>query len=116
MPDINWGGDATTAPFSSSFDETAGNFILAEDNDGSVVLLEWDGATWQYRGPVAMNGEDISGVGTLTAATATADVELAGPTASEGDVVTVPDNPDTVPIFFDAATGQPLVPNLEETV
>jgi len=71
MPDINWGGDETTAPFSSRLDETAGNFILAEDNDGSTVLLEWDGSTWQYRGPVEMNGEDISGVGTLTATDAT---------------------------------------------
>ena len=71
MPDINWGGDETTAPFSSRLDETAGNFILAEDNDGSTVLLEWDGSTWQYRGPVEMNGADISGVGTLTATDAT---------------------------------------------
>jgi len=38
---------------------------------------------------------------------------LSGPTASEGDVVTLPDNPDTIPVFFDAQTGEPLVPDLE---
>jgi hypothetical protein len=71
MPDINWGGDSSTAPFSSRLDEANVDLILAEDNNGNTVLLEWDGTTWQYRGPVEMNGEDISGVGTLTAADAT---------------------------------------------
>ena len=42
--------------------------------------------------------------------------ELSGATASEGDVVTLPEDPHVVPIFFDAQTGQPLVPDLEETV
>ena len=45
-----------------------------------------------------------------------ANTELSGPTATEGDVVTLPSNPDAVPIFFDTQTGQPLVPDLEETV
>jgi hypothetical protein len=71
MPDINWGGDSSTAPFSSRLDEANGDLILAEDNSGGTVLLEYDGTTWQYRGPVEMNGEDISGVGTLTATDAT---------------------------------------------
>jgi hypothetical protein len=71
MPDINWGGDSSTAPFSSRLDEANGDLILAEDNSGGTVLLEYDGTTWQYRGPVEMNGEDISGVGTLTATGAT---------------------------------------------
>jgi len=84
MPDINWGGDSSTAPFSSRLDETNGDLILAEDNGGSVVLLEWDGSTWQYRGPVEMNGEDISGVGTLTAT----DVTVSG-TVDAGAVNTV---------------------------
>jgi hypothetical protein len=52
----------------------------------------------------------------LSPATLEAGTKLSAPTASEGDVVTVPDNPDVVPIYFDAQTGQPLVPNLEETV
>jgi len=89
MPDINWGGDETTAPFSSRLDETAGNFILAEDNDGSTVLLEYDGSTWQYRGPVEMNGEDISGVGTLTATDATVSGTVDAGTVSTDDSVTV---------------------------
>jgi hypothetical protein len=53
---------------------------------------------------------------TLTPISLEADKGLKGPTASEGDVVTLPSNPDVVPIFFDAQTGQPLVPDLEETV
>jgi len=54
---------------------------------------------------------DSSTVGSLEA-----DGSLSGPTASEGDVVTLPDNPDVVPIYFDAQTGEPLYPDLEETV
>jgi parallel beta-helix repeat protein len=71
MPDINWGGDSSTAPFSSRLDEANGDLILAEDNSGGTVLLEYDGSTWQYRGPVELNGNDISGVGALTATDAT---------------------------------------------
>jgi len=56
-------------------------------------------------------GADSATVGSLEA-----DGSLSGPTASEGDVVTVPDNPDVVPIYFDATTGEPLYPDLEETV
>ena len=52
----------------------------------------------------------------IDAAEVSATAELSGATASEGDVVTLPDDPDVVPIFFDAQTGQPLVPDLEETV
>ena len=52
----------------------------------------------------------------LAPATLEADGSLSGPTASEGDVVTVPDNPDVVPIYFDSNTGEPLVPDLEKTV
>jgi hypothetical protein len=73
MPDINWGGDSSTAPFSSRLDEANGDLILAEDNSGGTVLLEYDGTTWQYRGAVDMNGENISGVGTLTATDVVAD-------------------------------------------
>lgn len=55
------------------------------------------------------DGDDITPTTIETA-------ELNGPTASEGDVVTLPNNPNVVPIYFDAQTGQPLVPDLEETV
>ena len=66
MPDINWDGDAESAPFRSRYDEASGNLILAETDTGTG-LFEWDGTTWQYRGPVEMNGEDVSGIGSLTA-------------------------------------------------
>ena len=66
MPDINWDGDAASAPFRSRYDEASGNLILAETDTGTG-LFEWDGSAWQFRGPVEMNGEDVSGIGTLTA-------------------------------------------------
>ena len=60
-------------------------------------------------------GPDIS-ANEIDAAEVSATTELSGPTASEGDVVTLPENPDTIPIFFDAETGDPLVPDLEVTL
>ena len=66
MPDINWGGDAAGAPFTSRLDDESGNLILAETDTGTG-LFEWDGSAWQFRGPVEMNGEDVSGIGSLTA-------------------------------------------------
>ena len=66
MPDINWNGDAESAPFTSRLDDASGNLILAETDTGTG-LFEWDGSAWQFRGPVEMNGEDVSGIGSLTA-------------------------------------------------
>ena len=66
MPDINWGGDAEGAPFTSRLDDENENLILAETDTGTA-LFEWDGSAWQFRGPVEMNGEDVSGIGSLTA-------------------------------------------------
>ena len=66
MPDINWGGDAAGAPFTSRLDDESENLILAETDTGTA-LFEWDGGAWQFRGPVEMNGEDVSEVGSLTA-------------------------------------------------
>ena len=66
MTNINWNGDAESAPFKSRFDDESGNLILAETDTGTA-LFEWDGTTWQFRGPVEMNGEDVSGIGSLTA-------------------------------------------------
>ena len=57
-------------------------------------------------------GPDIS-ANEIDAASVSATTELSGATASEGDVVTLPEDPDTIPIFFDAETGDPLVPDLE---
>jgi len=73
MPDINWNGDAASAPLKSRFDEASENLILAEDQNGDVALFEWDGTAWQFRGPVEMNGEDVSGIGALTATNVVAD-------------------------------------------
>ena len=66
MTNINWDGDAASAPFKSRFDDASGNLILAETDTGTA-LFEWDGSAWQFRGPVEMNGEDVSGIGSLTA-------------------------------------------------
>ena len=66
MTNINWNGDAESAPFKSRFDDESGNLILAETDTGTG-LFEWDGSAWQFRGPVEMNGEDVSGIGSLTA-------------------------------------------------
>ena len=66
MTNINWDGDAESAPFKSRFDDESENLILAETDTGTA-LFEWDGSAWQFRGPVEMNGEDLSGIGTLTA-------------------------------------------------
>ena len=66
MTNINWDGDAESAPFKSRFDDESENLILAETDTGTA-LFEWDGAAWQFRGPVEMTGEDVSGIGSLTA-------------------------------------------------
>ena len=66
MTNINWDGDAESAPFKSRFDDESENLILAETDTGTA-LFEWDGTTWQFRGPVEMNGEDVSGIESLTA-------------------------------------------------
>ena len=66
MTNINWNGDAESAPFKSRFDDESENLILAETDTGTG-LFEWDGSAWQFRGPVEMNGEDVSGIGSLTA-------------------------------------------------
>ena len=67
MTNINWNGDADSAPFKSRFDDESENLILAE-TDAGTALFEWDGSAWQFRGPVEMNDEDVSGIGSLTAA------------------------------------------------
>jgi len=58
--------------------------------------------------------DDLGGGAELHPDVVSAADELSGPTASEGDIVSVPDNPNVVPIFFDATTGDPLVPDLED--
>lgn len=68
---INWGADATDARYRTEDTGDGANFVVAEDLDGATVLLEWDTSVtpseWKVRGPVEMNSNDVSGVGTLTA-------------------------------------------------
>ena len=78
----------------SFFGDGSGNVVIADETDTQTTF-----------GPDG-----------ITTPALEADGSLSGPTASEGDVVTVPDNPDVVPIYFDAQTGEPLYPDLEETV
>jgi len=89
--------------------DLAGN-VDATTPTTTVHQLTTDGSGVTSNERIATVGSSAS-VNTLEAGT-----KLNGPTASEGDVVTLPSNPDVVPIFFDAQTGQPLVPDLEETV
>jgi len=70
MPErrINWGADATDSTYrTGDVNGDGSTFVVAEDLDGATVLLEWDGATWQVRGPVDVNGNDVSNVGALGA-------------------------------------------------
>lgn len=101
MPDINWDGDAESAPFRSRYDEASGNLILAETDTGTG-LFEWDGSAWQFRGPVEMNGEDVSGIESLTAASGNFD-SVNTDEAQTDDRFT----PPSVPTEDDLPTDQP---------
>lgn len=74
---INWGADATDARYRTEDTGNGANFVVAEDLDGQTVLLEYDDSAtpseWKVRGPVEMNSNDISGVGTITASTVNTD-------------------------------------------
>jgi hypothetical protein len=56
MPDINWNGDAGTAPYTSRYDDANDNLVLAETGAGTV-LLEYDGSEWTVVGQV--NADNI---------------------------------------------------------
>jgi hypothetical protein len=94
------------APRYQLVDPSTGNVVgsVFGDGDGNVVIADETDTQTTF---------DSDGV---TTPALEANTELKGPTASEGDTVTLPDNPDVVPIYFDSETGQPLVPDLEETV
>ena len=91
MTNINWNGDAESAPFKSRFDDESENLILAETDTGTG-LFEWDGSAWQFRGPVEMNDEDVSGVGTLSATDVVSD-------SLSTDKINGEDSPER--LFFD---------------
>lgn len=73
MPDrqIDYGEDETDAAYRSGDaggTEGGGNFVVAELL-GDRVLMEWDQTAeeWVVRGPVDMDGRDVSNVGSLSA-------------------------------------------------
>ena len=100
--DVNLDGNDLSANVIDAAEVSADDY-----NDGAI---DHDGTSNRTH-----SGDDLS-PNAIDAAAVSATAELSGATASEGDVVTLPEDPDVVPIFFDAQTGQPLVPDLEETV
>ena len=86
MPDrqIDYGEDETDATYrSGDAGGTAGggNFVVAELL-GDRVLMEWDVSAdeWVVRGPVDMDGRDVSNVGELSSADASVANEPVDPT------------------------------------
>jgi len=78
MPDrtINFGDDAADARYRiQDTSSTGGDFVVAEDLDGGTVLLEYDysASEWVSRGPVNLDGNDITNAGSITADTLEAD-------------------------------------------
>jgi hypothetical protein len=78
MPDrtINFGDDAADARYRiQDTSSTGGDLVLAEDLDGGTVLLEYDysASEWVSRGPVNLNGNDITNAGSVSADTLEAD-------------------------------------------
>ena len=97
MTNINWDGDAESAPFKSRFDDESGNLILAETDTGTA-LFEWDGSEWQFRGPVEMNDEDVSGIGSLTATSGNFDsVNTEGASIDEAVVSAINTSAQSIP-------------------
>jgi hypothetical protein len=66
---LNYGADATDAKWRSEHDTANSKFILAENLDGGTVLLEYDETAGEFvsRGPVNMDGNDISNAGSIDA-------------------------------------------------
>jgi hypothetical protein len=102
---INFGADATDAKYRLEHDTTNGKYVLAEDLDGGTVLLEWDESAnsgaggWVSRGAVDLNGNDLSGVGTLTSAAVSTDNVGNG-----GSPVSFEDRPD-LPVVASGSTS-----------
>jgi len=94
---------------------TNGNPAVVDPQNGDAEILTYDRSaqTWTLN---TLNATTEVTSPSVTTDALEADGSLSGPTASEGDVVTLPDNPNAVPIYFDAQTGEPLYPDLEETV
>lgn len=65
---LNFGADETDARWQMEDAGDGGNFVLARDLDGATVLLEYDATAseWVSRGPVNMDGNDLSNVGEVS--------------------------------------------------
>jgi len=69
---IHFGDDEADARYRiQDTSSTGGDFVLAEDLDGGTVLLEYDysASEWVSRGPVNLNGNDITDAGSVSADT-----------------------------------------------
>lgn len=80
MPErtIDWGG--SDSPYETHVDrDNDGRFVVADDTSGGTVLLEYDESAnngsggWISRGPVDLDGNDISGVGELSSTAVSTD-------------------------------------------
>jgi len=85
---LNWGADPTDATYRTGHDIGNSKFKIVEDLDGNIVLLEWDETAGEfvYRGPVNLNGEDITDSGT-TVYDASTDTVGDGTTSADHQLV-----------------------------
>lgn len=81
---LNFGADATDAKYQIEDSGDPGDFVLARDTDGSVVLLQWNdtAGAWEYGGPVDLDGNDLTDAGT-TVYDASADTVGDGTTSAD---------------------------------
>lgn len=97
---VNFGSDETDAKYQISDDGTPGNFVLARDTDGSVVLLQWNASTsqWEFGGPVDLDGNDLED-GAVTVYDA--DTDTVGDGTTSADHASV----DTIALSSNIETG-----------
>lgn len=94
--DLYFGADATDATYRVGDDDADSRFVLAEDTNAGTILLEYDEANseWVSRGPVNLDGNNISNVGDLEVGSTTTTQLF---TLSRGvDVVIYKDGSDVV--------------------
>jgi len=110
---IHFGDDAADARYRiQDTSSTGGDLVLAEDLDGGTVLLEYDysASEWVSRGPVNLDGNDITNAGSITADTLEATDSITDP---EGNTVTSLSNP--VQVTEEAATFNEADVNIDGT-
>jgi len=105
---IHFGDSETDARYRiQDTSSTGGDFVLAEDLDGGTVLLEYDysASEWVSRGPVNLNGNDITNAGSVSADTLEADT-LIGADVQNAAVDTVPTSQGDGTLAMESA-GEP---------